>query len=274
MPAVMKRTGTAAALACLLLGACSGEPPAQNQATTSTNEAKPEKPAELPIPVPEPPLDREQLLLASLRAASDVAAGTDDSARQKDLADRKFEFRIRFGCDAPAAGPITEPLGWSFDEKSRALKIRATPTLSMKDSPIAAIAGTNFEAVEGFWIQRPWLLSAACPTGAQPAPVPQQAEPAQSVGIAQFFTTSDPRTMRRSGRPYEATKKLDSGDQPSGGFDLVLSGRLKSLPDGRVIACTASQSRDRPICVISVELGTVAIERTDTHEQLAQWGTG
>ena len=80
--------------------------------------------------------------------------------------------------------------------------------------------------------------------------------------------------MRRSGRAYEATKKLEQDDKPAGGFDLVLTGRLTSLQDGRVIACTPAAQQARPACVISVEFGKVWIERADTHEQLAQWGSG
>jgi hypothetical protein len=108
---------------------------------------------------------------------------------------------------------------------------------------------------------------------AAPEPAPPQA-PLQSVGIAQFFTATGPRTMRRSGRPYEATKRLDADEQPSGAFDLVLTGRLVALPDGRVIACTLSDASEQPSCVISVEFGKVSIERADTHEQIAQWGSG
>jgi hypothetical protein len=94
------------------------------------------------------------------------------------------------------------------------------------------------------------------------------------VGIAQFFTDTGPRTMRRSGRPYQATEKLETGKPPVGGFELVLTGKLVALPNGRVIACTRSEGDERPACLISVEFGKVAIERADTHEQLAQWGSG
>ena len=96
----------------------------------------------------------------------------------------------------------------------------------------------------------------------------------QSVGIGQFFSATGPRTMRRSGRPYETTQKIEDGKAPAEGFDLVLAGRLVALPDGRVIACTPGEAGGRPACVVSAEFGTVSIERADTHEQLARWGTG
>ena len=280
MLTVRQTLSTAAAAATLLTGACqSGE--GDKQAANSANAAQQQTVPRLAIPVPKPPLDRDQLLVASLRAATAFAAGIDDTQLQKSLADRKFEFRIRFGCEAPGKQSAQEPFDWSYDPKTRALKVRATPALSLKDAPVKAVAGEAFETVEGFWLRRPWLLSPVCPQvqddavadsgskGGSSAELPQQ-----SVGIAQFFTKSGPRTSRRSGRPYEATTRLETDQPPAGGFDLVLAGRLVALPDGRVIACTRSHAGEQPACLISVEFGTVSIERADTHEQLAAWGSG
>ena len=276
-----------------MIASCENEP--QRNASADANAAQPQPVPVSPIPVPQPPLDREQLLLAAFHAASAFAAGADDSSRQKALADKKFEFRIRFGC-GEAAAKLSDPFGWSYADSTKVLRVRATPTLSGDDAPVEAMA-KGFEDIEGFWIRKPWLLSPVClqPTG-EPSPTATESggksktadkpttapeakseaapEVAQTVGIAQFFTATDPRTMRRSGRPYEATKRLDEGEKPKGGFDLVLTGRLKALPDGRVIVCTRQAAAGRPSCVISVEFGKVAIERTDTHEQIAQWGSG
>jgi hypothetical protein len=297
------RHGRSAALVAASLAACAcGGPQNQdNAAANAANAAQQQAVPQLPAPVLDQPLGREDLLLAAEHAASDFATGVDDSKRQKDLADKKFEFRIRFGCDGDSPNESAKAFDWSVNAKNGALKVRATPTVSTKDAPVKALAGTNFEAVEGFWVRRPWLLSATCPrqqppldaatpdstaTGSPPAneklPAKSASQDTQaavpvsapSVGIAQFFTATDPRTLRRSGRPYEATKKLDEGDTPSGGFDLVLTGRLVALPDRRVIACAPGPPGERPSCVISVEFGRVSIERADTHEQLAQWGSG
>ncbi len=264
----------------------------------------------MPIPVPSPPLSREQLLIAALHAASNFSAGIHDEEFQNGLADKKFELRIRFGCNGPGTAGSDKPFEWTYDKKTGALKVRATPELSPKDAPVKALAGEAFETVEGFWLRRPWLLSPVCPrkpesaapqddetsapatsggkktgtnkngsskspktaTSANSQPATSQS-PLQSVGIAQFFTATGPRTMRRSGRPYQATKRIEDGNPPSE-FDLVLTGRLVALPDGRVIACTLAGDGERPACVISVEFGKVSIERADTHEQIAQWGSG
>jgi hypothetical protein len=273
MPAM--RHVKAAALAAALLAACGCQQPQsdQDEANSAANAARPQTVPEIPIPVPEPPLGREQLLVAAMRAASDFATGSDDLKAQQALAGKKFEFRVRFGCGEP--GATQGDFSWSFDPATGALKVRAAPTLSANDAPVKAIAGDAFETVEGFWIARPWLTTSACPrTDANPAPAPDRAPEWQTVGIAQFFAATGPRTLRRSGRAYEATKKLPHGEKPAAGFDLVLSGRLAPLPNGRVIACTPSPQGGRPSCIISVEFGKVWIERADTKEHLADWGAG
>jgi hypothetical protein len=279
MLTVRQSVSAAAAAAILATGACQSRE--RDQAGNAANAAAQQTVPKLPIPVPQPPMSREQLLVATLRAASAFTAGTGDGDLQKSLANKAYEFRVRFGCDGPGKAGTEEPFGWTYDPKTRALKVRATPALSLKDPAVKAVAGEAFETVEGFWLRRPWLLTAACPRedegGAADAIAKTESpaqSPAQLVGIAQFFTAAGPRTMRRSGRPYDATKKLDTDQPPAGGFDLVLTGRLAALPDGRVIACTRSPTDEQPACLISVEFGKVSIERADTHEQLAQWGSG
>ena len=149
-------------VASLAASACGGAQNQDNAAANAANAAQQQVVPELPVPAPEQPLAREQLLLAAEHAASDFAAGADDAQRQKDLADKKFEFRIRFGCDG-ASDDASGPFDWSVNKQTGALKVRATPTLSTKDAPVKALAGEAFEAVEGFWVRRPWLLNATCP---------------------------------------------------------------------------------------------------------------
>lgn len=285
----MRKTMSAAGIVAFLMTCACGRD-ATDEASNTANAADRQVVPQAPIPVLQPALTREQLILAAIRAASDFAGGIDDSKRQKALAGKKFEFRARFGCDAPDGKAEAGPFGWSFDKEARTLKVRATLSLSGEDSPVKSLSGENVEAVEGFWLRRPWMLAASCP---RPVPVTQPAgekpakdepakqapapviEPAETrqIGIAQFFSGTDPRTLRRSGRPYQATEKLDEDDTPTGGFDLVLTGRLKALADGRVIACT-SATGGPPACVISVEFGRVSIERADTNAELAHWGAG
>ena len=201
----------AASAAAIALSGCTSGGGGNNQSANSANAAGRQEVPKLPIPTPEAPLSREQLLVAAMQAATDFAAGVDDGNRQKQLANKKFEFRIRFGCEGPSASALPA-LGWSLNEKSGTLKLRATPALSPKDEPVAHIAGEAFEAVEGFWVRRPWMLTAVCPRAVQPAAAEAEAtapeqpttsvqdsrQPEQLVGIAQFFTATAPRTMRRS----------------------------------------------------------------------------
>ena len=160
------------------------------------------------VPVAEAPLDREALLLAAMRAASAFAAGADDSAEQRRLAGKRFELRLRFGCGGPDAAD--EGRGWRFDAKQRTMRLKVAPDISGDDPVAAAIAGDAFETIEGFWLRRPWLLTAVCPAApatvqaeadAPAKPKPEAATVAEGapaaipmgrrVGIAQFYSEFD-----------------------------------------------------------------------------------
>lgn len=168
--------------------------------------------------------------------------------------------------------------------------MRATPDLTRESPGIATLGGEEIEAVEGFWIYRPWLLADGCPAPPPKAPAvpdgeeaeaqPQveaerQPEPAvrrSRVGIAHFFSKTDSRTGRRDNRSYEATKVLGEGEEPSRqGYNLVLSGRLIKLPGGRVIACRMTDADAPPECVVSAQFDRVWIERPDTGAMIAEW---
>jgi hypothetical protein len=131
------------------------------------------------VPRPQPPLDRAAILAAVARAASAEAAGADHSQAQRALDGRQFEIRIRFGCKGPSSELREEWLGWSFDAKEGTLRVRAMPTLSAEEELVQTLGGDQFEAVEGFWMPRPWLLEAVCP--ATPEVSAASAEPASEA---------------------------------------------------------------------------------------------
>lgn len=287
--------------ALALLAACQPEP----QDSGNTRNAETPK-LNLPaVPRPQPPLDRAGLFAAVAQAASAEASGADDTEAQRALDGRQFALRIRFGCKGPSSELREEWLGWSFDRESRTLRVRARPTLSAEENLVLELGGDQFEAVEGFWIPRPWLLTPACPataavsskpagpaadealakTAAAPVPARAAAVPDEPViepmpkwprvGIAQFFTDTDPRTGRREMRPYEAVKTLNENQSiGSTGFNLVLSGRLKALPDKSVIACVAKGADSPPECIVSVDFDRVWIEKPADREIIAEWGGG
>jgi hypothetical protein len=266
-----------------------------------------------PLPVAEPPIGREALLLAAARAASAAALGRDDVAEQRELNGKRFEVRIRFGC--PESRAVTEDgsrFEVRFGKENRTLRLRAAPDLNLNDKVIAGLSSETVEAVEGFWIQRPWLLADGCPRvpqspqdarqadapGREPAGEDEAVSPPtvpkrpssrttgdvkdgagapslsdRRIGIAHFFTEVDSRTGRRDHRAYEATRVLKEGEQPSAeGYNLVLSGRLRAQPLGRVISCTVVSMDAPPQCVVSAEFDRVWIERPDSKQIVAEWG--
>ncbi len=266
--------------------------PQDQQAGNGANEATDKKP--LPtLPIVEPPFDRARILLAVARAASAHSIGTDDLAAQRKLDGKQFEVRLRFGCEGQ--GPGRGDHGWSVDPDGRTLRLRAVASLSLGDEGVASLAGEGVEAVEGFWLPRPWLLTADCPakeaaagasedgvqpderpdtrtTGREGASSEPSAIPVQRVGIARYFTREDSRTGRRIDRPFEAVVQLKEGERPgTAGFNLVLGGRLRASRDGRVIQCTGS-GRDRPPdCIVSADIDRVWIERPGEKRVLAEW---
>ena len=285
--------------ATAVVGACQ-----QEQPEPDNNVAEEPTRNQPTVPRPRPPLDRTALLGAVAEAASATAAGAEMPEAVRALDGRQFELRIRFGCRGPVTDLGDRWLGWSFDSERRRIRVRARTTISKDDPIVERIGAEGFEAVEGFWIPRPWLLQPVCPAGAalQPAAEQQQQpeepkqqqtadqQPAQTspedqerapaprpprIGIAQYFTKEDPRTRRRDSRPYEASHTLDEGKAISPqGYDLVLAGRLRALPGRGVVECSARGPDSPPECIISAEFLRVWIEQPGTRDVIAQWGGG
>lgn len=259
-----------------LAGCESSRPPEQNQAAPANNVTAP---APVAIPAPEQPLDRERLLLAVAQARSAYAAGADDRAAQAELDGDRFELRIRFGCGAPPAAPAGNP-SVRHDAAARTVELSASADLDLSDSVVAATAGDGIEAVEGIWLTRPWLLQAACPRAASSSPDEHAREaPAQGpheIGIAQFFTPDDSRVGRRGQRSYRHVVRFQEGQDPARpqGYDLVLTGRLRAGPAGRVIRCAAPRSSAMPACLIAAEFEEVRMEDAERREVLARWRRG
>jgi hypothetical protein len=163
----------------------------------------------------------------------------------------------------------------SYEADSGTLRVRAAPDVDPKDPFIAAIAGPGTETVEGFWIQRPWLLSPACPNVRETSPAEPAMPAGPTVAIAQFYGKSDSRVSQRANRAYELVREVKAGSaEARGPFDLVLTGRLRRSPRGKVIDCIAVSPDRPPRCIISAELGQVRIERVGTNDVLGEWGTG
>ncbi|MEJ5979539.1 hypothetical protein WG901_23000 [Novosphingobium sp. PS1R-30] len=282
-------TAAFVAVVCLLSACKKGDAP-QDLPTATPSAAAPT----IVPPLVETPLGREALLLAIARAASDTALGRDQSATQRDLDGSRFALRMRFGCagDEPVPGRRL-----TFDETRGKLELRLDNEIGAQTPLVLGLRESGYEAVEGFWVHRPWLLDADCRQAApgaeaprtiaapSPGPEPSGQPPSlnldagetssserESIGIAQFFTPDDARTHRRAERGYAVTKLLSAGESRSSeGYDIVLAGRLRRLASGRVIACTVRRTSAPPDCLVSVQFDNVAIVNPSTGEVLAQW---
>jgi len=264
-------TKRAAAATCLFAAvACQPDV----QPVNESNEVAEAEPA-APFPTAERPLDRSAVLTAAAKAGSAAALDEDDATEQRDLDGKMFEVRIRFGCaaggPAAAAGSAKPgPFNVRFSDADRTLRLRATPDLTASNLAVATIAGEAIEHVEGFWMRRPWLLASGCPANSGKASASEAS--GLRVGIAEFSTSADARTDRRDGRPYEATKVLKWGALPSRqGYDLVLSGRLRKLTNGRVVSCRVVGPDVPPECIVSAHFDRVRVQTPDGKSTLGDW---
>ena len=249
----------------IILGACRMQAPGNdseaNALPEASNESLPEP------PVAEPVIDRGAFLEAMAAAASAHTAGND---KQPDaLADRRFSIRLRFGCAGPAPEDSDDSIRWTGAEDSKSIRLRAEPNLISTGLAPLTVETLGVEAIEGFWIPRPWLRQEVCPAQPEEASV-EGAAP--TVGLAQYFTADDSRVKRRSGRAYESVVRIAGPEEvPKDGLTLVLEGRFRAWPDGRVVRCWGSGVNGPPSCVASVQLDRAAIERPADNGLLAEW---
>lgn len=270
-------------LACpALLAACNRTPVENGMVEEHEPTAQaPEPSASQALPSVAAPLNRRDLLLAVAEAASDYAAGIDDLDDQRSLDGRPFALAIRF-CEGDR-GRLFQS---SLDEEKGVLKLQVRPDLDQGALAESRWGPAQFEAVEGFWIPRPWLLEASCPaTGGPPEATkaaPNSSEvseaatssradaPQSTIGIAQFFEETSSRSRRRGGRPYEVTRTISPGTAV-GPTDLLVEGRLNALPDGRTITCSGRSPAAPPQCIISVRIDKVSLRQLG-GQILGTWG--
>jgi hypothetical protein len=154
------------------------------------------------------------------------------------------------------------------------MTIRATPDIDAEAAGFGEEAEGAIEAVEGFWIPQPWLLTDACAAAAGENSEAATAAP-PTVAIAHYFTAQDSRVQRRAQRSYEIVRRAEPAIvPPDNGFNLVLQGRLQAWPEGKVIRCRGSGRDTRPVCLISAEFDRVAFENPSNGLTIAQWSAG
>lgn len=228
-----------------------------------------------------PGLSRAELLGAINQAASDYAAGLvrDES---DPLVGRTFSVTMAFGCGGPIdeLDPAVDMSGlpmavWGPERMS--IDLRLTPT-NWTQSPLIAGDGedSRWEAVEGFWLARPWLMADGCPASRSSQAGARGATGSpQTMGIAAIFEEGGSRIGRRNGRPYSFTIRSEGDAElvaPAQGYRLVLEGRTVAFPDGRAVRCQANSLDVRPGCVVTSRLDRVAFETAD-GKLLSEWGS-
>jgi hypothetical protein len=225
-----------------------------------------------PLPLPLVPVTRAELIAAAGRASDAYAAGRPAPEQNAELVGRRFLLRIPFGCGGPS-GPdaaTAEPY-WTHDASGGTVRISAPSQVWTEAAWVRELAGSlAFDAVEGFWLPRPWTGSEDCPPDAS-----AQAGPAspQTLGLAMFFAPNSSRLMRRAGRAYEHVAKAPRGAGPVApkGYRLKLSGQVASFADGRPVGCHAERAEQRPVCLVAVTFEEIAFEDPATGQTLAEW---
>lgn len=241
-------------------------------------------PPVIAAPVLPPPLTRSDILARMAVAASVVAGGEAPTGREP-IINRPFRLRIAFGCGGQRSGPDGRQAYVQLDPARHTLKLVAQPQ-TWTDQPIIRQipAAAGIEAVEGFWIPRPWTESEACPPDQSPeTPIPASPDkaadaapvtpPTGTAGLARLFTEGGSRVFRRDGRPYSFIRKLPEGEvaPAAEGYRLVLEGRVTGFPDGRAVHCRSESPDRRPVCLMAVEFDRVAFEDGATGAVLAEW---
>ena len=268
---------SASLLAAALAGCEQPAPQAVDDVQTETPA-----PARPSLPAPIPALSRGDLINAADIAGSAYAAG-DKLSGTDPLVGRSFSVKIAFGCSGPtpATAVTADPSGiasWSLKNEGEAIELQMTPGEWAGSALIAGGAeAPDWEAVDGFWITRPWLGSENCPSVAgDPLQTADRSVDPQTVGLAAIFETDGSRIGRRNGRAYTHTIRSTGGtplQPPAEGFRLVLEGRIASYPDGRATRCRAAGQDQRPVCVVATRLDRVAFEEAN-GKLLSEWRPG
>lgn len=219
-------------------------------------------------------------VIALAAAAADAAAAGRAAGPEIAQADgRRFELRVPFGCDGPAAENSDAAMRWRYDAEAGALRISVDPVAWTAQDWWPDDAASGVEAVEGFWIARPWTSDEACPAGggrsaavgAEPVTLP-----GQTLALGQIFLAEGARGGRRDGKPYEAVVPVEESDLKAGeGFRLRISGRIvRAGGIGPVLCRQPAGPEQRPVCLVSVVMDEVAVENPATGETLATWNLG
>jgi hypothetical protein len=257
------------------------------------------------INAPDPPLTRADLIDAAARAADTHARGVPKVAEEDELSGRRFTLRLPFGCAGPTAADNQARMRWTYDPEEQTLRVSVAPNVWTDAEPVREAArGLDYEAAEGFWIERPWLRTGDCPVLPQPslvasatsetvegnqvvavtsaeaeqavegvpAPASQLAEAQRTLALVEYFKPGSRRAARRNGKPYTVVAKLAPSEiDLTRGLRVVVTGRLVPFGSRAAIACSGIDVDTRPLCLISAEIDRVAITDASGQRTLGEW---
>ena len=232
-------------------------------------------------------LSRTDIIAMANAAADATSSGAKMPESASAAEGSRFEIELPFGCDGPAAEDSRDPFQWRYDAKSSSLRVSVAPAafdpqewLGEPTSEAASIAppAAREEAIEGFWIARPWSSRETCESASAPAAplgIDAVTIPGQTLGLAQIFTDEDSRNARRGGKPYESVRRMDEDDlKIDKGLRVRLRGRIGRFPDGEAVRCRQPAGKEqRPVCLVAVTFDDVAIENPSTQETIATWAS-
>lgn len=234
------------------------------------------------IAAPSPALSRSDLITAANQAASAYAEGREPSTADP-LVGRNVAVRLPFGCTGPTPNASSEAVSdglatWTWEAERTAIRLRMMPGDWTKSATLGSAGSSDkWEAVEGFWVSRPWSLAETCPAiKSDPLQTDAPAVSPQTLGIAAVFETGGSRLGRRNGRAYEFVIRQRGDDPlptPTEGFRMLLEGRITSFPSRRAIECRASGPDQRPVCIVAIHLDRVAYEDANGGT-LSEWRPG
>ena len=259
-----------------VLGRSTSERPPSPAAPISGSVTAPER-----IPSDEPPreLGRADLITLANIAADDSAAKRATSPEVLKAKGRRFELRLPFGCNGAAAADSTAAMRWRYDPTEGVLRVHVAPNVWSASDWWTGAPPASVEAIEGFWIPRPWSSSDACPP-ADDDPEVSGAEPVtlsgQTLALAQFSTAQAARQGRRDGQPLAASLRVPADQfDSSKGFRIRITGRIAGVPGGGPILCRQpGGARQRPICLVATEIGEIVLENAANGDVLATWRLG